>query len=283
MTSNTISNVKIFKISHILFLISLLLAGCNETLRVETAEVEEELTNLQDPREMVIKSFKYIDRDYNSNSRCYELYRNDQKYCIYIDQASLIREGNKAFIYAVEIGMPIDENGKKELFHGIWGSLKFYKFELNNEKLQLIAESDFISCGVYGGPCDVNTYKLGNTPDLGWVVGSSDMNEGRYISSIVIYAAIGRKIKAIGSNIVYFNNKGVCDSENCKQIEYTVKNKKKITPSQKYYDLQLEILGKITKNEEIQPLHLLTTIKFDEKKLKYNFDEVINFHQKVEK
>lgn len=276
---------KINNVSFILLtLMILIFAGCSKNpeniISKNAIESGVVLSDYIDPKIIVTKNIKY--KAYDDNNRCNIRVNDNQSYCVNIDQATISTEDGTKFIYAVENGTLLDENMEKKNAHVDRGSLKFYKFELiKDNKLKLIAESNLLECGPYGNPCGGMTYKVGNGPELGWVISTGDMHQGYGGTYLTAYAVVNKKIQPVLSVQTSSSNEGAVDID-ASDITVSVKSTTVTTvPSanEKFYDLQVVVSGKDTTNKKTIPINFTTTLKFDGKTNIYDAKSVAKIYE----
>ena len=227
---------------------------------------------------MITASLEY--KEYDATNVCNIREDDGRDYCVNIDDVALSEENGAQFIYAMETGTPLDENRQKENFHVTLGSLKFLKFELlKDDKLKMIAESELIACGPFGGPCEGQTYKVGNGPELAWTVITGDMHQGHAGTTLEAYAVINNKVKPIFSIQTSFSNEMAVGGDVPGAVT-TMSTKVTTVPSsaEKFSDLRVVVGG----NNEGTPVNFSTTLKFDSKTNTYDAKAVAKIYEGTE-
>jgi len=228
--------------------------------------------------DMITESLKY--KEYDAKNECNIREDDGRDYCVNIDDVALSEENGAQFIYAMETGTPLDENREKENFHVTLGSLKFFKFELlKDDKLKMIAESELIACGPFGGPCMGQTYRVGNGPQLAWAVITGDMHQGYAGDNLKAYAVISKKVKPIFSIQTSFSNEMAVGGD-VPGAATTMSTKVTTLPSttEKFSDLRVVVSG----NKEGTSVNFSTTLKFDGKTNTYNAKAIEKIYEGTE-
>ena len=241
------------------------------------------LSGYIDPKIIVARNIKY--KAYDDNNRCNIRVNDNQSYCVNIDLVTISTENGTQFFYALEGGTPLDEKMEKKNAHVDLGSLKFYKFEMiKDNKLKLVAESDLLECGPYGNPCGGMTYKVGNGPELGWVITTGDMHQGYGGTYLTAYAMVNKKIQPILSVQTSSTNEGAVDSD-VSDAKVSVKSTAVTTvtsAAEKFYDLEVVVSGKNITNKKATPINFTTTLKFDGKTNAYDSKSVAKIYDGAE-
>ena len=216
--------------------------------------------------------------EYDEEKGCF-IIKEPESRCVNIDQTVLSRENGVNFIYALENGTMLDENMEKITAHAYLGTLKFYKFELLNDKnLKIVAESETEGCGPFGSPCSGDTYKVGNGPELGWVVSTGDMHQGYAGSSLSAYAVFNKKIASILTVQTSFSDAGAFrdDVPGATVTEMSTRITTLPSGSEKFYDLEV-----VVRDEQRAPI-FSTILKFDSKTNTYDSKAVAKIYEGLE-
>ena len=256
-----------------------MIGGCGKDRQKESHVSGVVLTDLVDLRRVVRQSIKY-DR-FNDALGCNIRNENGAHYCVDIDGAVLTTESGGEFIYAVENGSPLNDDGEKDESHVALGSLKFFKYELIKDKVRLVAESELIGCGPYGSPCGARTYRIGVGPELGWVLTSGDMHQGHSGSRMDAYALFEDKIKLIFSiQTSYSNEMAYGDSDSLHpMLDISTKITTMPGPSARFFDLDVTVAGTEKFKKKETAIGFGGILKFDFKKGEYDTSALRKFYE----
>ena len=275
LSLSTLNTLKVTAFCVLTFFIS----GCGEKSQNTNVNTNTppplpltELKNLDGKIKEMIKYEKFDEKN-NCNIRTVDR----RPYCANIKSILLSVEHGANFIYASESGVYLDERGEKEDCFVCHGGVKFFKFSLlEDNKLNLVNESEDFDCGPYGSVCDGITFQYGSGPEKGWIVQNTYLRREYIVTDTKIYLPLeGKTIEALQLQEV--NESGAYQSDERRSEgadEYTkVKLVTIPNPSQKFFDLK----GTLDRVKQINGKEIrvskTVTIKFDEKKLKYDTEQ----------
>jgi len=225
---------------------------------------------------MIAARLKY--QKYNTENDCY--INEDSSYCVNIVDIVSAQENGVQYLYAKENGTPLDENMKMATSLTDFTTYRLYKFELQkNNNLKIIAKGDDV-CGSPDVTCTGATYKVGNGPELGWLVDTGHMREGKFGSRLHAYAVINKKIQPIFSIQTSFSDEGGNHVQSQEAAASVLSTKVTTVPSttEKFSDLRVVVSG----NNEGAPFNFSTTLKFDGKTNTYNTKGIEKIYEGTE-
>ena len=222
-----------------------------------------------------IKAFLKYDNQYQFIEKCY--INEDSSYCVNIVDVVPVRENGVTTIYAIQNGKPLNKNREIATSQTDLGSLKFFKFELRENGIKIIAESDPITCGSFREVCTGATYKLGSGPELGWIVTTEEGSlESGHVKMLNGYAVINKKIQPILNIPIYcLSIYPPNDTENGAQFYAKVTTVPSTTT--KFSDLVVVIKEVVPPFKKINFNNISTTLKYDDEINTYNQNPLVKF------
>ena len=222
-----------------------------------------------------IKKFLKYDNQYQFIEECY--INKDSSYCVNIVDVVPVRENGVTTIYAIQNGKPLNKNREIATSQTDFGSLKFFKFELLENRIKIIAESDQITCGSFRHPCTGATYKLGSGPELGWLVTTEvQSQDSGTFATLNAYAVINKKIQPILNIPIWlFTGNMGDDAEDGASFYVTVTTVPSTT--EKFSDLEVVIEETVPLFKKIKLNNISTTLKFDGEINTYNRSPLVKF------
>jgi hypothetical protein len=225
---------------------------------------------------IIAAGLKY--QKYNKENDCY--INEDSSYCVYILDIVSAQENGVQYLYAIEKGTPLDENMKMAMSLTDFTTYRLFKFELQKDNnLKIIAEGGDV-CGSPDVTCTGTTYKVGNGPELGWLVNTGYMRNGNSSSRLHAYAVINKKIQPIFSIQTFFSDEGTNRVQSQEVAASDLSTTVTTVPSttEKFSDLRVVVSG----NNEGTPVNFSTTLKFDGKTNTYNTKAIEKVHEWTE-
>jgi len=259
-------------------LISLLVLLCGNIQAKEIQSSGEVLTELENPVSLAETYMNY--KKISKKLKCNIQINNGARYCVKIEHAISVRENSKSYIYATENGIALNEKNELQVGHVAGGYVKLFKLEfVGNHNVKLIAKSDVIVCGSFGYPCEDYFYKIGNGPEMGWVLSTGFMNQGLMETTTLMYAVLNTKINEVLNSKTEFVNS---NDEGWTADHYYGKVSTKITTlptaSGRFSDLDAWVTSTKPKNKKLKQIDFHKIMKFDTTTNHYDTAEIDKFY-----
>ena len=216
------------------------------------------LTQLTDYRDEIqtylVDEKRYANDDVGLELGCDILVNEEGRFCVNLTVPTVNIEGGRQYLYATEIGSPLNEDNTVSESHAATGAVTFFIFEVQPEGLlRLLASSATEYWGAYGQPSRPIPFKIGAGPSLAWKVDMSGTHQGYFHSHLGIYARVERQVLNILSIQTDADNSGAVDDEdpNSKIEQTTVDLTLRSSPSKNFADIEARVvkLVKTGKNE----------------------------------
>ncbi len=252
-----------------------------------TPEVPLELTSLVDYRLSVSRylenSGKYQNIEENDfiEHLCNAVEFEKSRYCTNISMATINQESGRDYVYAVESGYPLNDDGTIASYHASAGLLTFYKFQVQDRwNLKLISKSAPTFCGPFGIPCAPVLYQVGAGQELGWKVESGDMHQGYAGSHLELFAELDGKIKSILTIQTSYSNTAAFseDEASGRTVEEIGATASLRLPTKTIFsDIEVDIQGARTVKGKKMDLSKTYILRFDSKAGRYDSKPIDDF------
>lgn len=203
---------------------------------------------------------------YNQKYNCWHVSEKhkegEEKYCMKIGRVDKKNIGPIIRYYILALGEHVDEDGKPNGFHAVYGLVGAFVVEIKHGTQELIASNSMISMGALGSaPRDWKLVGLGATDYWGWQTEWGDCHHGNCDSQHVILAPYGKQVKNLTEDFSSFSDGE--EQETSHETKLAIDSTKGV---EKVYPLNVTTTGK-AKGKAIAKKTV--NVAFDYKNWKY--------------
>jgi hypothetical protein len=222
--------------------------------------------------------FKARYTKFDPTNQCWIRITKEGRFCLNLHVVATRETNLNSFIYVVESGTPMANDGTLANYHASSGVMTLFLLGEANDQLNLIAQSETFTNGGYGTPNEIKTYRAGNDGLLGFIVPDGGGNMGYFSGGISLYLQKDNQIVEVASLSNYSDNSGacgdsssqMCDLKSINSVIETIYDSKK-----RYFDIKVatrdesKVMGKAKQVKDT-----VKVISFDDKKFAYEIGDV---------